>query len=140
MLTSRTALLCRVAAVCCLPLLGPEPVKGQETGLTPQERKQLDSEARRLIKGAFAQYQKGDDRDAIRRLERALAVLERLHAKRDHLDLSECLTGLGAVLKALGQAGKALPYYERALAMRERLYGKRDHPELAVNLNNLGTV
>jgi tetratricopeptide (TPR) repeat protein len=121
-----------------LLLCGRGLVDGQEKGLTPEERKRLESEARRLDKDAVAQYGKGNFKGALRAFERALAMYERLHPGRDHPDLATNLNNLGVVLYALGQPGNALSYYERALAMRERLYPKQDHPDLAQSLNNLG--
>ena len=132
-------LLMVIALVSLLPLL-PGLAAGQGEELTPEQRKQLESEARRLNAEAFAQYQKRNYQAAVRSLERAVAVLERLYPKQDHPDLAGSLTNLGLVLDALGQPGKALPYRERALAMYERLYPKRDHLDLAASLNNLGAV
>src|SRR5262249_16349120 len=140
MFLSRARSLLLVGALSVALPLGSGQAGGQEKELTPQERQQLESAARRLNKEAFAQYRKGEHRGAIRSLERALAVLQRLQGKRDRADLADGLSGLGLVLMELGQAGKALPYFERALAMRERLYPKRDHPDLARSLNNLGAV
>ena len=51
---------------------------------------------------------------------------------------------MGAVLKSLGESGKALTYYQQALAMYRKLYPKErfkdGHPDLATSLNNMGAV
>jgi tetratricopeptide (TPR) repeat protein len=121
------------ALVALLPLC-PGGAGGQGNGLAPQERKGLESEARRLEKEAFAQSQRRNYQAAVRSLERALAMYERLYGKEDHPALAGSLNNLGVLLYELGQPArpaKALPHYERALAMRERLHPKQDHPELA---------
>src|SRR5262245_58798320 len=122
MLTNRTGQRIRFVALCCLPLLGPGPVTGQQKELTAEARKELEGEARRLNQEGVARYGKADYKGALRAFERAIGMYERLYPKRDHPDLAQSLYNLGAVLRKLGQAGKALPYFERALAMRERLH------------------
>ena len=51
---------------------------------------------------------------------------------------------LGYLLHAMGEYGKALPYYEQALAMRERGYSpdkfKNGHRDVATSLSNLGIL
>src|SRR5262249_22690552 len=51
---------------------------------------------------------------------------ERLYPQQDHPHLAASLNNLGAVLQALGQPGKALPYCERGLAMYRNL-GEQDY-------------
>jgi tetratricopeptide (TPR) repeat protein/CHAT domain-containing protein len=121
-----------------LLLWGPGLVDGQEKGLTREERKQLESEAGRLNQEALTQFRKRDYKGALRSLERALALYERLYPKQDHPDLADSLTGLGVLLGEMGQQEKALGFYEQALAVRERLYPRQDHPLLAASLDNLG--
>jgi tetratricopeptide (TPR) repeat protein/CHAT domain-containing protein len=113
---------------------------GQEQELTPQGRKQLESEAKKLDKEALSDYQQRKYGDAIRCLEQSLTIWQKLYPNQDHPELAANLNKLGLVLTKLGQPGKALPYYERALAMRERLYPKLDHPILAADLDTLGNV
>src|SRR5262245_14101292 len=140
-MTNRTnGQLFRIVSVCFLALLGPGPVRGQGKELTPQERKELDSEAERLTQEAGARYRKGDYKGALRSFERALEVHERLHPGRDDPALAAALNNVGVALSALGRPGQALLYYERALAMRERLFPKQDHPKIAQSLTNLGLV
>jgi tetratricopeptide (TPR) repeat protein/CHAT domain-containing protein len=140
MLTSRAGQLFPIVGLSCLLLSGPGLVKGQEKELTPEERKQLESEARRANLEGAVQSRKGNYKEALRCCERALALYERLYPKQDHPDLARSVNNLGYVLEALGEPGKALPYYQRALAIRERLYPKQDHPDLARSLNGVGWV
>ena len=73
MLTIRAGRLLLVVALLSSLPLWPGGIAGQEKELTPQERKQLESEARRLNMEAITQFGKGKYREAIRSLEQALA-------------------------------------------------------------------
>jgi tetratricopeptide (TPR) repeat protein/CHAT domain-containing protein len=113
----------------------------KEISKAQAERIPLEDEVKRLNEEGLAHFRKGQYRNALRSMERALAMRERLYPTQDHPDLAESLNNLGFVLNAMGHARMALPYCERALAMDERLYSKQqDHPDLAMSLNNLGLV
>src|SRR3990167_2086148 len=49
----------------------------------------------------------------------ALAMREQSFGP-EHVDVAECLEGLGRVSRALGEHSEALSYFGRALAIRER--------------------
>src|SRR5262245_49544 len=140
MFRSRAGRLPLAGALLVLLSVCPGPAGGQESKLTPEERKRLESEAGRLGREALAQFGRGDYKAALRSLEQTLATKQRLHAKQDHPDLVNTLNGLGVVWWKLGQADRAVPYLERALAMQERLSPRQDHPDLALSLNNLGVT
>jgi tetratricopeptide (TPR) repeat protein len=140
MITIRASRVLLVVTLWSSLPLWPGRVASQDKELTPQERKQLESEARQLHQDAKTEFQQKKYDDALRSLERELAIYERLYPMQDRPNFALTLSNLGAVLSALKQPDKALSYHERALAMRERLYPKRDHVELAQSLYSLGVV
>jgi CHAT domain-containing protein/tetratricopeptide (TPR) repeat protein len=86
--------------------------------------------------------------EALSLARKRLTICERLYPAKDypdgHADLASSLHNVGFVLKSLGEAAKALPYYEKALAMYQKLYPasrfKDGHADLAITLNNMGGV
>jgi tetratricopeptide (TPR) repeat protein len=74
----------------------------------------------------------GAVREAIARLEQALAMATRLSS--DHPSLATVRHNLGSTLDGLGRSQEARPHLEEALAMRRRLYGRHDHPRLVSSM------
>lgn len=82
------------------------------------------------MRGAFA--------DSKELFTRALAIAEALHGK-SHPHVATILTGLGLVLKELGELDAAKRYAERALKIDEENFGPKD-PRVARDANNLATI
>ena len=82
------------------------------------------------MRGAFA--------DSKELFSRALAIAERVHGP-DHAHVATILTGLGLVLKELGDLGAAKRHAERALEIDEATFGLTD-PRVARDVNNLATI
>ena len=72
--------------------------------------------------------------EALPRLERALAVRQRLFTG-DHADVAASLNNEALCLDDLGRSAEALVLHERALEMRRRLFAG-DHEDVAASLNN----
>jgi tetratricopeptide (TPR) repeat protein len=88
-------------------------------------------------------YQQGKFAVALPVAREAAQLAER-ELGPEHPDLARSLNDLGALLRAMGEYARALPYYEQGLAMRRQLYPEQrhpdGHPELAQSLNNLGAL
>jgi CHAT domain-containing protein/tetratricopeptide (TPR) repeat protein len=112
----------------------------------PDDRARAEAEAQTLNAEGEQLYGQGKIAEALKKLEQALVLRQKLYPPRDypqgHPNLATSLSNLGLVLLAMGEYGKSLPYNEQALAMNERLYPQarfpQGHPELANSLNNLG--
>jgi tetratricopeptide (TPR) repeat protein/CHAT domain-containing protein len=120
---------------------GPSP-------LTEEERSRLEKHAAELDERADHLYQQGQYAEAIKAMEQALAMRQRLYPTdqypQGHPDLATSLNNLGFLLKAQGKYGQALRYYKQALELDQRLYPAdkfpQGHPHLATDLNNLGLL
>jgi CHAT domain-containing protein/Tfp pilus assembly protein PilF len=116
--------------------------------LTKEQSQELDRRAMALNREALQLFHQGQYATATKRLQQALATLERLYPRelypQGHLRLAGLMTGLGILLKAHGEYGRALDYHQKALAMYQRLYPKgsyrQGHPHLAAALKALGLV
>jgi tetratricopeptide (TPR) repeat protein len=116
--------------------------------LTPEEQARLEKESAALDEQADALYRGGQYTAATKRLEKALAMRQRLYPAarypQGHPHLATSLNNLGFLLQEQGEYGKALDYFRQALVMYQRLYPAdrypQGHPELANSLNNLGTL
>jgi CHAT domain-containing protein/Tfp pilus assembly protein PilF len=136
----------RLGGLLLAATLTPLPAAAEE--LTKEERAKLEQEAEQLNTEGVRLYQQGKLPEAMERLQRALAVHERLYPEKEfprgHSQLAEVLNNQGMLLLEMGKSGQARPYLERALAMNERLYPEKDfprgHPDLANSLSNMGVV
>src|SRR5437868_1045463 len=76
---------------------------GAGGGLTPQERRALEKEAKSLNEqGAFLFLQGNFPEAATAALEKALALRRKLYPKGDHSDLAQSLNNLGEMRYARG--------------------------------------
>ncbi|MCY1057633.1 protein kinase [Nannocystis sp. SCPEA4] len=87
--------------------------------------------------GALAR-ERGDHDDALARLQRALALQERVLAPDDPA-LADTLDHLGLAFAAAGEYEDAIASHRRALALRERALGP-DHPDLAITRQRLDSA
>jgi tetratricopeptide (TPR) repeat protein len=130
-------------AVATTGLRGQEPAPE----LTP-EQQQLRKEAVKLFGEGMALSRQARLPEATERLQKAVALLQRVYPKdkypNGHPDLAGSLNNLGLLLQAQGEYGKAEPLYRQALEMNQKLYPKDKfpdgHPDLAASLGWLGTL
>jgi tetratricopeptide (TPR) repeat protein len=80
----------------------------------------------------------GRTAEAIGRLERALALFEKVRGPED-LDAANALNDLGGAYRVAGRYADALAAHRRALQIRETVLGPH-HPFVASSLLNLGNV
>ena len=108
--------------------------------LSDAEMLELDADAtaRLLNNVAGYIYGRGDFRQAVLLLKRALAISETAFGP-DHLTVALRLNNLGLLLKELGDFVGAKANYERALIIYEGVLSP-DHPDIATCLTNLGLV
>jgi CHAT domain-containing protein len=125
-------------------LFADEP-KGKPT---PEQRTQLQKQAKDLEEEVLALFQKGRWSEALKLESQALAMRQQLYPRdqypQGHPELAESLNNLGLLLQYQGEYGQALTYLREALAMGRQLYPKdqypQGHPFLANALNNLGLL
>jgi CHAT domain-containing protein/Tfp pilus assembly protein PilF len=118
----------------------------QESHMTPQERQQLEAQAKERNQRAEKFYDEGKLPEALEEAQQLLRIVQRLYPEskyRDgHPDLAESLIILGFMLEKMGRYEPALGYDVQALAMCRRLYPGSRYPDghfrLAVSLQNLG--
>jgi CHAT domain-containing protein/Tfp pilus assembly protein PilF len=131
-------------AVCLGRAAADDPPKEP----SPEERAQLEQQAKELNERAVALYGQGRYPEATKLMQQALEVFRKLYPKehypQGHLNLGTCLNNLGALLREQGEYGRALDSYRQALHMYQQLYPKghypQGHPHLATCLNNLGQL
>lgn len=97
-----------------------------------------DTMANLLNNAAGYIYGRGDFRQAVSLLKRALVISEAALGP-DHPTVALYLNNFGFVLQALGDFDGAKVNHERALAIDEAIYGL-DHLSVARDINNLGLV
>lgn len=128
----RWALVCVVVA-----LLGAAPPVVEK--LTPERRKELEAELKRLNETGDKLYYAGKLAEAAKNFAKRLDIARRLHGDADHLEVVGGLNDLGIVLRSQGRLAEAEPIFRDALAMRRRLF-KGDHPDVSQNLHSLGRL
>jgi CHAT domain-containing protein/tetratricopeptide (TPR) repeat protein len=132
--------------------LGASAASGQsgplKEGLTADQRRKLEQEARQLNELGVRHHQAGRLDEALKLVEKALQICRRLYpAERfpdGHPHLAASLENLGTLLQDRGDLAQAEPYLRDALAMCRKLYPPQrfpdGHPYLAASLENLGTL
>lgn len=113
---------------------------GQEdepTELTSKERRQLEWTASTTRLRMKARHYEGKLSEALEAATELLAIRNRLHAGKDHPDLSSNINNIGELHRLMGQADRAIPFFKQALDMDYRLYKDQDHRDLALSLNNM---
>jgi tetratricopeptide (TPR) repeat protein/CHAT domain-containing protein len=113
-----------------------------------EPRQELERRATAVNKEALLLMRVGLIGPAIKKLEQALVLYQRLYPRdsypKGHLDLARVLSNLGVCLHLLGEDQKALPHCEQALNIHEALYPKKQypqgHPSLANSLTSVGSL
>jgi CHAT domain-containing protein/Tfp pilus assembly protein PilF len=119
---------------------------GEEPPALTAAEWQLLQEAEKLTAEGDKLYHQAQLATATDRLQKALALRQRVYSRDKypdgHLALAQSLTWLGIVFQAQGEYEKAEPFYRQALDMYQALYPKAKYPDgqpnLARCLNNLG--
>lgn len=91
-----------------------------------------------LNKQAVKLYKQGQHGEAIRLLERALALNEKVLGP-NHIRVALSLDKLGVVYHASGNYSKAEAMIKRALPIKEKTLGP-EHPSVLICLNNLAEI
>lgn len=112
------------------------------------EKANLAAEAATLNREGMQFYQQGKFAAATEKMRQSLDMFRKLYPASaypdGHPDLAGALHNLGLVIRAMGQAEQALPYYDESLAIQRKLFPESrypdGHPDLAFTLNNLGFV
>ncbi|WP_418992907.1 tetratricopeptide repeat protein [Alistipes sp.] len=85
-------------------------------------------------------HKKGDDREALRCYEEALAAMQEAGTlNREGLPYANLMNNMGLSYQALGDYRHARRCLTESLGLKKRLFGEM-HPEYAVTLSNLGTL
>jgi tetratricopeptide (TPR) repeat protein len=82
----------------------------------------------------------GELSDARARLERSLAVQQKVHGSEDHRSVAASLHMLASALRDQGDLDGARSLLERALVIKEKVYGTHSHPSVAASLHSLAIV
>jgi CHAT domain-containing protein len=139
----------RVTAAGAVLLALAVPLRaGEDQGLTPERRRELEKRAEALNKEGEQHYQRGEYIKAREAFRQALQVRRALYPKgaypRGHRDLAESLSNLAVLHGLAGEYAQAEPLLHEALAMCRALYPKKDYPrghnDLATSLNNLAVL
>jgi tetratricopeptide (TPR) repeat protein/tRNA A-37 threonylcarbamoyl transferase component Bud32 len=80
----------------------------------------------------------GDEETAVRELQRAIAMRERVQSPR-HPDVGRDVHNLGSMLAQVRRFDEAAPLLERALTIKREVLGA-EHPDVAYSLVSLGLV
>src|SRR5262249_19676823 len=83
-------------------------------------------------------HEKGDLDGALRYIQRALAIGEKVYGQ-DQPTLAIIANNVGGILKDKGDLDGALRYVQRALTINEKVYGS-EHPSVAFYANNIGGI
>lgn len=116
--------------------------------LTPAERTELEKKAKALQEEGGRLGAEGKYTEAMRAMQQALAIRQRLYPPSrfpdGHSDLAESIADLGALLKMSGDLGQAQQKLEKAIAIYQKLYPPARFPDgnadFALTLNDLGLV
>jgi tetratricopeptide (TPR) repeat protein len=95
-------------------------------------------QARDLLQGAAADFEKGDFPTAARKAIAAVALVKEAHGETD-LATALALQNTGAFLQAMGERAAARSYVEQSLTVKRKLFDP-DHPSTALGLNALGAI
>jgi len=123
-------LVCSTTIALCIPAMNERStVLAQAT--PPQDRK---AESIRLNNEGQELQQKGQYREALEKLQKALLIVR---AIRERQGEGAILNNIGLVYNSLGQYPKALEFYQQALTIRKQV---GDRAGKGITLNNIGLI
>src|SRR5262245_25593545 len=137
-------LCCLLGLLLCLAAVGGSGSRAAPAEeLTPKQRQELETRARKLHGEGVELLRAGQYADAVRKLEQAVALFQRLDPE-PNADLAVALNTLGLALLEGGEPLQAQPHLEQSLKMMQRLYPPEKYPDghadLVLGLHNLGFV
>ncbi len=113
-------------------------VNGKLSSLVPaviaQNTNAREAEADRLSERGIQQAKKGQFREALQSLEKALQIYREIKNRQGEAD---SLNNLGLVYKSLGQYQKAIDFYQQSLAIKREI---GDRQGKAYSLGSLGNA